>query len=779
MQLRGKTGTIVLGTFAVYLVVIGLVLRFGVYPYFEELERQEAERNAIRVAEAVQAKCDDQLRFTVDYAWWDDTYNYMETLDPEYIKVGITLETFETRGLNFLYICREDNTAVFSYCSTEGNSTPDPEPLYTDAQWKQSGPLNLVPDASKGVAGLVITPKGPAIVAFADILPGERNKPTRGKFLFGKFVDAKYIEALKDQTRLEFRLLPAEGPEASRAPVAAALARPESTQFEVENSETLDTFRAINDIAGKPLLVIEVEHARTITNGARRMLWLTMGLLTLAGLLVAGATMFVLQKQVIRRMAGMGRDLLRIRKQEGAADKLPLEGADELTDLARQVNETMDALRALERAREQARMEKEVLEGRVAERTRELSEANTRLQAEMEARQRAHDELRRMDEALRESQKMDAVGRLAAGIAHDFNNMLMGMRGWAEVLGMRLEGKPQEAEMAQRIVKSADSCAELVSQLLAFSRRGKMQAVAVDMHEVANDVAKLLEHAIDPRIRLAVHASAPRHDVKGDPTQLRNAVLNLGVNARDAMPEGGELTISTAISRLKTGQFTARGFDTPDGEYIKITVSDTGTGMDQETVSHLFEPFFTRKGLGKGTGLGLAAVYGTVRNHGGAIEVETELGRGSRFHVYLPLLASPAEQARQAESAPVPGKGTVLFVDDEPFVRDLASHMLTQLGYKVLVAESGRVAVDIYRRDGERIDVVMLDMMMPGLNGVDTLRELVALDPSVRVLFESGGTLDRGMEGLDSPNVAGFLHKPFSGTQLSKAVAGVLQAAGA
>ncbi|HVZ31100.1 MAG TPA: ATP-binding protein, partial [Polyangiaceae bacterium] len=298
---------------------------------------------------------------------------------------------------------------------------------------------------------------------------------------------------------------------------------------------------------------------------------------------------------------------------------------------------------------------------------------------------------RELEQSLQQSQKLEAIGQLAGGVAHDFNNMLTAIIAATDELSELANG-PEQRELCDMIASASDRAAELTRGLLSFARKGKLHAAAIDVHEVIHDTVRLLERSIDPRVRLSVELRAPAAVVMGDPAQLQNAILNLGINARDAMPSGGELCICTEVREIESSAHAGMSFDLNPGPYLQLSVRDTGVGISPELQTRIFEPFFTTKPVGQGTGLGLAAVYGIAVAHGGAVRVESELHHGSVFHLYLPLSDLTSVTSRRQAAAQA-GAGLVLLVDDEPLVRDVGQKLLKSLGYHVILAEDGEDAV--------------------------------------------------------------------------------------
>lgn len=401
--------------------------------------------------------------------------------------------------------------------------------------------------------------------------------------------------------------------------------------------------------------------------------------------------------------------------------------------------------------------------------------ANIALLINVLKRKRAESALLLSEQRLHQAEKMKAIGQLAGGIAHDFNNQLSGVYGYADLLMANLEGEKLRS-YARCILEAAEQAAELTNQLLAFSRKGKYMSVPVNIHNTIEQVLSMLEHSIDKRIRIGRDLQATPATTMGDPSQLQNAFLNIALNARDAMPKGGELTFATHAQELTQEQCSALPHTTPPGSYLCVSITDTGCGMDEDTQQHMFEPFFTTKDVGKGTGMGLASVYGTIRNHKGAIAVTSAIGKGTTFRIYLPSIEDVyVEDAPEARDAPVAGTARILVVDDEDIARRIATDMLGELGYNVRTCSDGREAVALYETDWQEIDLVILDMVMPELDGRDTFDAMLAINPNVRAILSSGYSIDGEAKSILDQGVKAFIGKPFSQADLSKTVAQVLQ----
>ncbi len=381
------------------------------------------------------------------------------------------------------------------------------------------------------------------------------------------------------------------------------------------------------------------------------------------------------------------------------------------------------------------------------------------------------------EDQLRQAQKMEAVGRLAGGVAHDFNNLLTAMLGSTELLLHALAPGDPMREDAEEIKKAANRAAGLTRQLLAYSRRQVLQPESLDLNVVVTEMDRMLRRLIREDIELVTVRAPALGRVRADPGQIEQVIVNLVVNARDAMPRGGRLTIETANAELDQA-FVRSHQGAVAGPYVMLAVSDTGTGIDPETKAHLFEPFFTTKGVGRGTGLGLATVYGIVKQSEGYIAVDTELGRGTTFRVYLPRPddAAPAPVARVAAEPFPRGTETVLVVEDEPAVQSLCRRALENLGYQVLAAASGADALRVVERYGGTIHLLLSDIVMPGMSGRELAERLVARRPGIKVLFMSGYPGDV-IAGGGVASGAAFLAKPFTPENLARKVRDVFAGA--
>jgi two-component system cell cycle sensor histidine kinase/response regulator CckA len=381
-----------------------------------------------------------------------------------------------------------------------------------------------------------------------------------------------------------------------------------------------------------------------------------------------------------------------------------------------------------------------------------------------------------LEEQLRQAQKMEAVGRLAGGVAHDFNNLLSIVLSYSDLILAQLEAESHFRPDIEEIRRAGTRAAELTRQLLAFSRQQVLKSRRLDLNDVLVGMERMLPRLLGEHIEIAFRKAAGLHPVKADPSQLDQVLMNLVINARDAMPGGGKLTIETANVILDP-QYASEHLDARPGPHVMLAVSDTGVGMDRDTLGRIFEPFFTTKETGRGTGLGLSTVFGIVKQSGGSLWVYSEPGQGSTFKIYLPVVEGVADAPRPPLVAgDLHGHETVLLVEDEEQVRTLASHLLRRLGYHVLEASRAAQALALAADHDGEIDLLLTDVIMPEMGGRELAEKLLVERPETRVLFMSGytddaivhhGVLDEGME---------FLQKPLTPDTLARRVREVLTA---
>ena len=384
--------------------------------------------------------------------------------------------------------------------------------------------------------------------------------------------------------------------------------------------------------------------------------------------------------------------------------------------------------------------------------------------------------IRAREERINRMQKMEAIGRLSGGIAHNFNNILTAIIGNCELLLPRVVVDPKALRYTEAIQRAAQRASSLTRELMAFCRKQPMHPQPVQVNDVIRDMEQLLHGVISKDIGFEFSLDQHLGQILADPVQVEQIVLNLVLNARDAMPDGGKISVRTAAITL-SAPLEGTPDRIPPGSYIALSISDTGKGIDPAVVPHIFEPFFTTKEEGKGTGLGLATVYGIVKQNHGFIHVTTEKETGTAFTLYLPRQAGEIRQPEPPEPKPaaVPkGTETLLLVEDEANVSSVLAELLTEQGYQVLIASDGEEALTVFRQHASRIHLVISDIHMPGINGYEFARRLKALSPQTKIILISGNAEDRASKDRDDTLIAALLPKPFSSQTLTRTIRTVL-----
>jgi len=383
-------------------------------------------------------------------------------------------------------------------------------------------------------------------------------------------------------------------------------------------------------------------------------------------------------------------------------------------------------------------------------------------------------EQRQMEEQMRQSQKMESIGQLAGGMAHDFNNMLGGIMGATEMLKKHVK-ETKGSRYLDMIIFSAENAAGLIKKLLAFSRKEKVDLVPVDVHSVINGTVSILERTIDRKIKIIQNFRAEVSTILGDDSLLQSAFLNLGINAANAMPEGGTIYFSSRNTVLEEKYCRESPFEIESGEYLEVEIEDSGRGIPVAVQKHIFDPFYTTGEQGKGTGLGLSAVYGTVQQHNGAITLYSELKIGTIIHIFFPLTRKTVLSVKSDEDETIRGSGCILIIDDEAVIRATAEAILEDLGYRVILAENGLEGLSVFQKRHDEIDLVIIDMIMPEMNGSECFFEMKKINTDIKVILASGFSHKEALKEMQDHGLAAIIRKPFRTAQLSRLIASVLQ----
>jgi PAS domain S-box-containing protein len=853
-SLRRKTLLIVAITMiglvgGLYILSRGILMRS-----FAKLEADFARENVERASSALTNELNTLDHTTSEYGSWDQTYEFSHDRNAKYPRSEFPATTFLQLKINFVAIFNQHGELLFSkgFDPERGGETFLPVGLKDHLRPGSILANPTSPDSH--VSGILMLPDGPVLVDSRPILTSDGRGPVAGAVVMGRLLDPSELARIGAMTHVALvsqRIdQPAINSDFQRANREITAANPVAIQSLGDSS--LAAYERIDDIYGKPALIIQVQLPRVIYEQGRTSLLQFLLLLLAAALVFGAVTLYLLERFVISRIANLTESITQIGASGNLSARLAVSGRDELAFLGTAINGMLEDLERSQIDRHEGRtrlgvmMEKmpavlwttdrelrftsgmgaglEKLGARASEMTGkslfeyfqtddpeftaiaahrkalagetvsyELEWQKIIFETHVQPFHSSEGELlgvigvalditdrKHLADQLRQSAKMQAVGELAGGVAHDFNNLLMVVKGHAEMLTERLSEVPADLagparQNVEQIQQAAERAAALTRQLLAFSRMQVLQPRVLDLNDAVAGMIQMVSRVIGENIDLAFLPGAKLGRVKADPSQIEQVILNLVVNARDAMPEGGRLSIETLNVELDHN-YAAQHAVVEPGPYVMLTVSDTGTGMDAETQARIFEPFFTTKGQGRGTGLGLATVYGVVKQSGGYIWVYSELGQGTTFKVYLPQVANEAEKIapEKTVSGAVAGTETILFVEDEESVRELVSDYLRARGYKILEASDGVKALDLAAKHDGVIQLLITDVVMPRLSGRELATRLAAKRPGLKVLYISGYTDDSIFRHGVLEGGMAFLQKPFNLKSIAQKVREVL-----
>ncbi|HYJ04276.1 MAG TPA: ATP-binding protein [Chthoniobacterales bacterium] len=686
---------------------------------------EEREKERKQSFEAFLEKNGEPLKTLCDYdSYWDQTVRAIETKDKKWFEENINLLTLEGYRANVVWVYPPDAQSSVYHVKNFGVEDIIELPIPREAFEKLFAQEPYAHFFVK-VDNDVMEIRGATVHGSND---QERNTPRRGYLFVGRLWNEPELKEMAMFSNNQLRL-------------AAVNARVSETRDDALNGVVAFS-RMLPDWEGKPLAQLIVRNESPVVrelNRSSERLWLAFCLFAVVVLLLISSSLVWWVSHPLRRIM----DSLR-RSDAKPIDRLCWDHSEF---------------------------------GELARTTKKFFEQRDNLMKEMEERRATEEALRKSEEELRHSQKMEAVGRLAGGVAHDFNNLLTAIIGYAELIATRASSNTLAKQNAELIRKAGEQAAALTRQLLAFSRKQILQPKVIDLNELVVEMEKLLRRVIGERFDLQSQPDAKIGRVKADPSQIEQVVLNLGVNARDAMPRGGKLIIRTENVRLDRTAAAQLSASLRAGDYVMLSVTDTGAGMDEETMSHIFEPFFTTKGPGKGTGLGLATVYGIVRQTGGGISVESEPGKGSIFRIYLPQVSAPVEFTKTLPSPVEKSENfeTVMVVEDEDIVRELVCEVLEEQGYNVICARDGVEAMSIAGDFDGVIHLLVTDVIMPQMNGHELAGKLSSLRPDMKVLYVSGySDNDIGDHGVLDPRFE-LLQKPFTPQTLARKIRDVIR----
>src|SRR6201987_1991087 len=816
---------------------------------FTNIEEDFASQNLGRASSALSHELEILDRTTSEYAAWDQTYAYLQGKNPSHVKTEFPTSTFLQLKVNFVIILDNSGRKLFSkgfdFVSTEEAELPRGIEAYL-----QSGSLlSSHKDEFGRAAGILMLPSGPVLIDSRPVITSNSKVPIAGTIIMARLLDSNEISRLSKMVYMPIDIERLDNGQLSPdvRHTASAISREHRIVTRTFDKESLAAYTTLNDIYGKPALILRILMPRKIYQQGRASLLQFLLLLLAAALVFGAVTLYLLQRAVVSRIANLTENITRIGASGDLSARLAVTGQDEIAYLGDAINAMLEDLERTQLDRHEGRtrlavmmdkipamlwttdtelrftsgmgtglavlgLRSQDMEGKslfeyfhtddpefvpIAAHRRALGGENVTYELEwqkhifdshvqplkssdgqllgvigvaLDITDRKH-----LADQLRVSQKMQAVGELAGGVAHDFNNLLMIVKGHAEMLLERIADSSSARHNLEQIQGATERAATLTRQLLAFSRKQVLQPKVLDLNDVVAGMIKMFARVIGENIDLAFLPASKLAPVKADPGQMEQVLLNLVVNARDAMPDGGRLTIETCNVELDSVSASQHPV-MEAGSYVMLIVPDPGGGMDAGTQARIFEPFFTTKGQGKGTGLGLATVYGVVKQSGGFIWVYSEVDHGTTFKIYLPQVTAdlertiPEKTSRGIDS----GTETVLFVEDEESVRELVRDYLRNSGYRVLEAADGIQALAVAAAHSGPIHILVTDVVMPRLSGRELVTRITPARPDLKILYISGYTDDSIFRhGVLEGGVA-FLQKPFNLKDLAQKIRQVL-----
>jgi PAS domain S-box-containing protein len=784
------------------------VSRWIVLTGFERVEREHVRsevRHATRLVE--DSPLDLAARFE-DWSSWDDPYEFVENPQQRFIDSNVQPGMLTTARIDAIAFVHRSGRVI--YATSHDRATGENRPLAPELANLLPEIVGIASDERSVFRGLVALPDGVMMVIANPLLTSSRQGPCRGKLVIGRLLGAQELDRLSRMSRLGMWLRPlGSAMLQDDAQAVWALEHGSTELVQMRDDGMASGYGRIVDLHGTPVALLRVDVPRSIISQGRQSTFASTVAIVLTAIPFIALALVLLvsleraraavsqRERYYRALIDGGSDLIvilgqgrRVRYHSPAVEHIlgrEMIGNDMLACVDPADHGTVQALLAQVEARpgEHARGtfrclradgEKAVVEAIVKNLQHDpaiegvLINGRDVTEREQSARERAL-----LEDELRQAQKLEAVGRLAGGVAHDFNNLLTVILGHADLLA-RLGLPAKAAEGIDALRAAAKRAAGLTQQLLSFSRKQVIAPRVLDLGQAVARSRDMLARLIGEDVKLEFRLSADACPVRVDPNQLDQVLLNLAANARDAMPDGGSLAISTSRQEVDEAMAATHAGLTP-GAWGVLEVSDTGQGIKADDLPHIFEPFYTTKPVGKGTGMGLATVYGLVRQHGGVVLVDSTPGAGTTFRVLLPCCApEPDPPAPSSRPAPATATGNVLLVEDDNALRDLACTFLRDAGFHVAVAADPRAALDLAAI--ERADVLVTDVIMPGMNGRELADALRGLLPTLRVLYVSGYT-DTILQKIPELKASEtFLQKPFSGALLVEKVSELMRRSG-
>ena len=776
MKLRKKTFLLTTLSLAIVTTVMLVVFHFVAIRSFDRMEVAEASGAVQRVQRLLQVELDDMRSWALDYGACDELGRAIEKGDlDDLVREGLTNESLSNLRLSCFALIQNDRQVLAAgTISAQQTLLPLPRAMVEELVALSDAKEPATP--WKGSQRLALLGGQPHLVVEVPIRPRAENGKLVGVLIAARRFDQQETARLSRIADLTLDFLPPpEGAAgASSAAVADEIVPKGNVTVSYEKPGMVTASEIISGSSGRAVGIMRVTMNRKIHEEGLRFTLILMGVVIAGEVLAYFLINRLLMRQLIERLAKLSDGLSEVHRSGNLGTRMAPGSDDEIAALVSEINHLLLSVESSQRTLERTNAE---MQQRVAERTTALATANAALEADIDERIKAEREREGLREQLIRASKMEAVGTLAGGIAHDFNNILAGILGHVQLIDSDLPADHPSRPHLRQVIAASERATTLVHQILSFSRQTPGERRQVSVGKIAREALSLLRAALPSTITIKCEVEAVVDIVDADPTQLHQVFMNLGANAAHALgSQAGELTIKIA-NRYLGGPLPGTTPPLPAGDYLSVEVKDTGCGMSREVIERIFDPFFSTKPVNEGTGLGLAVVHGIVTDHGGTIQVESELGKGTVFRILLPAATIRTASSASYHALPLRGSERILLVDDEELVLGALTQGLERLGYTVTAESSSLAALDRFKKSPTGFDLVITDQTMPQMSGLELSIALHAERPALPVIIITGYSPQLNGKSAQSLGVAGILGKPIDFGELSTLMRTSLNAA--